>query len=241
MNKTIPETRGFLKALIPSVKDAVGVDIVIAPPFTFLLPAAEEAKGTNVKIAAQDVFYEEKGAFTGEISPSMLLDCGCSHVIIGHSERRQYFNETDEIINKKIRASKKSGLGVIFCVGESLEQREAGMTFDVLSREIENGLKDVDGDNIVVAYEPIWAIGTGRTAAPEQAQEVHAYIRKKIRVLYGNLYGNKADEIRIIYGGSVTPENVDSLMACGDVDGALVGGASLKVESFVGIVKFKTV
>lgn len=237
MNKTIPETRGFLKALIPSVKDAVGVDIVIAPPFTSLLPAAEEAKGTNVKIASQDVFYEEKGAFTGEISPGMILDCGCSHVIIGHSERRQYFNETDEIINKKLRASKKNGLGVIFCVGESLEQREAGMTFDVLSREIENGLKDVDGDNIVVAYEPIWAIGTGRTAAPEQAQEVHAYIRKKIRVLYGN----KADEIRIIYGGSVTPENVDSLMACADVDGALVGGASLKVESFVGIVKFKTV
>ncbi len=237
MNKTIPETRGFLKALIPSVKDVVGVDIVIAPPFTSLLPAAEEAKGTNVRVAAQDVFHEEKGAFTGEISPGMILDCGCSHVIIGHSERRQYFNETDEIINKKIRASKKSGLGVIFCVGESLEQREAGMTFDVLSREIENGLKDVDGDNIVVAYEPIWAIGTGRTAAPEQTQEVHAYIRKKIRVLYGN----KADEIRIIYGGSVTPENVDSLMACGDVDGALVGGASLKAESFVGIVKFKTV
>mgnify|MGYP001612948761 FL=1 len=237
MNKTIPETRGFLKALIPSVKDAVGVDIVIAPPFTSLLSAAEEAKGTNVKIASQDVFYEEKGAFTGEISPGMLLDCGCSHVIVGHSERRQYFNETDGIINKKIRASKKNGLGVIFCIGESLEQRESGKTFDILSREMENGLKDVDGDNIVVAYEPIWAIGTGRTAAPEQAQEVHAYIRKKIRVLYGN----KADEIRIIYGGSVTPENVDSLMACGDVDGALVGGASLKVESFVGIVKFKKI
>lgn len=234
MNKTIPETRGFLKDFIPSVKDAAGVDIVIAPPFISLSAAVGEAKGTNIKIASQDVFYEEKGAFTGEVSPGMIVDCGCSHVIIGHSERRQYFNENDEIINKKIKASKKNGLGVIFCIGEALEQREAGKTFDVLNRELEGGLKDIEGDNIVVAYEPVWAIGTGKTATPEQAQEVHAYIRKKIRVLYGN----KADEIRIIYGGSVTPENVDSLMACEDVDGALVGGASLKVESFTRIVKF---
>ncbi len=235
MNKTISETRGFLKEFIPSARDAVNVDIVIAPPFTSLPAAAEDIKGTNIKLASQDVFYEEKGAFTGEVAPNMLVDSGCSHVIIGHSERRQYFNETDETVNKKIKASKKNGLGVIFCIGESLDQRESGKTFDILSREIENGLKDVDADNIVVAYEPIWAIGTGRTAAPEQAQEAHAYIRKRIRVLYGN----KADEIRIIYGGSVTPENIDSLMACADVDGALVGGASLKPESFVRIVKFK--
>lgn len=237
MNKTIPETREFLKEFIPSVRDAVGVEIVIAPPFTSLSTAAECVKGTNIKLASQDVFYEEKGAFTGEISPNMLVDSGCSYVIVGHSERRQYFNETDGIVNKKIKASKKNELGVIFCIGESLEQRESGKTFDVLSGEIENGLKDVEADNIVVAYEPIWAIGTGRTATTEQAQEAHAYIRERLRVLYGN----KADEICIIYGGSVTPENIDSLMACADVDGALVGGASLKIESFVRIVKFKKI
>lgn len=235
MNKTVPEARGFLKEFIPLVRDILDREIVIAPPFTSLSIAAEELKGSNIKLSSQDVFYEEKGSYTGEISPIMLLDCGCSYVIVGHSERRQYFNETDEIVNKKIKASKKSGLGVIFCIGESLEQREKGKTFDVLSREIDNGLIDIDSDNIVVAYEPIWAIGTGRTATPEQAQEVHAYIRGKLRTLYGN----KASEICIIYGGSVTPENIDSLMACPDVDGALVGGASLKVESFVRIVKFK--
>ncbi|TAL23957.1 MAG: triose-phosphate isomerase [Nitrospirae bacterium] len=237
MNKTIPEAEGFLREFIPAVKDAAGIDIIIAPPFTSISSVAAKAKGTNIKIASQDVFYEEKGAFTGEVSPGMILDCGCSHVIIGHSERRQYFNENDEIINKKIKTSKKNGLGIIFCIGETLEQREAGKTFDILNREMESGLKDVDGDNMVVAYEPIWAIGTGKTATPEQAQEVHASIRKKIRVLYGN----KADEIRIIYGGSVTPENVDSLMACADVDGALVGGASLKTESFARIVKFRKI
>jgi triosephosphate isomerase len=164
----------------------------------------------------------------------MLADIGCRHVIIGHSERRQYFNETDESVNRKIKAAQKRGLGVIFCIGESLEEREAGRTFDVLEREISQGLDETDIDNIVIAYEPIWAIGTGKTATPEQAQEAHAYIRERLRVKYGN----KADEIRIIYGGSVTPENVDSLMACEDVDGALVGGASLKVESFVRIVNF---
>jgi len=237
MNKTIPETREFLKEFIPAVKDILTGDIVIAPPFTSLFPAAEDARGTNVRIAAQDVFYEDKGAFTGEVAANMIADAGCSYAIAGHSERRQYFNDTDEIVNKKIKAAKKSGLGTIFCIGESLKERETGETFNVLSRETENGLRDIEADDIVVAYEPIWAIGTGKTAAPEQAQEVHAYIRKKLRVLYGN----KADEIRIIYGGSVTPENIDSLMECEDVDGALVGGASLKVESFVRIVKFKKV
>ena len=236
MNKTVPETRGFFKEFASLVKDAAGVDIVVAPAFTSLYAAAESVKGANIKIAAQDVFYEEKGAFTGEISPAMILDCGCSHVIIGHSERRQYFNDTDEVINRKIRAAKKNGLGVIFCVGESLAERESGKTFDVLNREIEKGLENIGGDNIVVAYEPIWAIGTGKTAAPSQAQEAHACIREKLRLLYGN----KAAEIRIIYGGSVTTENVDSLMTCEDVDGALVGGASLQADSFARIVKFKT-
>jgi len=235
MNKTIEETRVFLRSFIPAVQDVTDVDIVIAPPFTSLSPAAGEIKDTNVQLAAQDLFWEEKGAYTGEISPLMLLDAGCKHVIIGHSERRQYFSEEDVIVNRKIKAAKKARLGVIFCVGESLEEREAGKTFDVIKREVEMGLAEVDCDDLVVAYEPIWAIGTGKTASNEQAQEVHAFIRK----ILGNLYGDKAEGIRILYGGSVTPDNVDGLMACKDVNGALVGGASLKPDSFAKIVCFK--
>jgi triosephosphate isomerase (TIM) len=235
MNKTRAETREFLRSFIPAVQKVTEVDIVIAPPFTALSAAADEIKTTNIHLASQDIFWEEKGAYTGEISPQMLLEAGCKHVIIGHSERRQYFSEEDVIINRKIKAAKKAGLGVIFCVGESLEEREAGKTFDVIKREVESGLAEVDSENLVVAYEPIWAIGTGKTATNEQAQEIHAYIRK----ILGNIYGNKAEDIRILYGGSVTPENVDSLMACKDVNGALVGGASLKPESFAKIVCFK--
>jgi triosephosphate isomerase len=235
MNKTIPETRDFISAFIPEVKEVKDVDIVIAPPFTSLTAAAEKLKNTNIILAAQDMFYEEKGAYTGEVSPLMLTDIGCRYVIIGHSERRQYFNEIDEIVNRKIKAAKKAGLGVILCIGESLEEREAGKTFNVLEREINKGLHETDIEKIVIAYEPIWAIGTGKTATPEQAQEAHAYIRERLRLKYGN----RADDICIIYGGSATPENVDSLMACKDLDGALVGGASLKVESFTRLVKFK--
>jgi triosephosphate isomerase len=235
MNKTVAEAQEFISKFIPEVKDKPDVSIAIAPPFTSLMAAAEKLKGTNIILAAQDVFYEEKGAYTGEVSPLMLVDIGCKYVIVGHSERRQYFNETDGIVNKKTKAAKKAGLGVIFCIGESLEEREAGKTFEVLLRQTEKGLDGIDAENIVMAYEPIWAIGTGKTATPGQAQEDHAYVRERLKVLYGN----KADEICIIYGGSVTPENVDSLMACKDVDGALVGGASLKVESFVRIVKFR--
>jgi triosephosphate isomerase len=237
MNKTILETGEFISAFVPAVKDVSDVSIVIAPPFTSLSAAAEKLKNTNVILSAQDVFYEEKGAYTGEISPLMLVDIGCRHVIIGHSERRQYFYETDDSVNRKIRAAKKAGLGVIVCIGESLEEREEGKTFAILQRELEKGLNGTDLHDTVIAYEPIWAIGTGKTATPEQAQEVHAYIREKLKVLYGN----KAEELCIIYGGSVTPENVDSLMSCTDVDGALVGGASLKVESFTRIVKFRKV
>jgi len=235
MNKTIEETRVFLRSFIPAVQDVTDVDIVIAPPFTSLSPAAGEIKDTNVQLAAQDLFWEEKGAYTGEISPLMLLDAGCKQVIIGHSERRQYFSEEDVIVNRKIKAAKKAGLGVIFCVGESLKEREAGKTFDVIKREVEMGLAEVDCADLVVAYEPIWAIGTGKTASNEQAQEVHAFIRK----ILSNLYGDKAEGIRILYGGSVTPDNVDGLMACKDVNGALVGGASLKPDSFAKIVRFK--
>ena len=235
MNKTNRETREFLESFIPMVKGVGDVDIVIAPPFTSLSTAHEIIEGSNLQLSGQDVFWEEKGAYTGEISPGMLIDAGCKHVIIGHSERRQYFYEEDVIVNRKIKSAVKAGLHVIFCVGESLEERESGKTFDVVKREVETGLAEIGCENLVVAYEPIWAIGTGRTATAEQAQEVHAFIRKILR----NLYGNKAEEIRIIYGGSVTPDNVDGLMACRDVNGALVGGASLKADSFARIVHFK--
>jgi triosephosphate isomerase len=164
----------------------------------------------------------------------MLIDIGCRYVIIGHSERRQYFHETDETVNRKIIAARKAGIGVIACVGESLSERESNRTFDILKRQVEQGLSGT-GPEIVIAYEPVWAIGTGKTATHGQAQEAHAYIRDRLRALYGN----QADELCIIYGGSVTPENIDSLMACRDVDGVLVGGASLRVESFARIVKFR--
>ncbi len=235
MNKTIAETQEFLRDFIPAVKDVIDLDIVIAPPFTSLAAAGEALQGTNVQLAAQDMFWEEKGAYTGEVSPAMLLDAGCRHVIIGHSERRQYFHEDDAVVNKKIKAAKKAGLGVIFCCGESLQEREANKTFDVIGREIEKGLDGVDAENLVVAYEPIWAIGTGRTASPEQAQEVHAFIRGRLRTLYGSV----AEGIRILYGGSVTPENVELLIACEDVNGGLVGGASLKPDSFAKLVCYK--
>jgi triosephosphate isomerase len=237
MNKVTSETREFIERFLPEVKEVSDVDIVLAPPFTSLTTASDILKSspnTHITLAAQDMFYEEKGAYTGEISPLMLTDAGCRHVIIGHSERRQYFNETDEIVNRKIKAAQKAELGVIFCIGESLVEREEQKTFDILAREIKAGLDGAVIEGIVIAYEPIWAIGTGRTATPEQAQEVHAFIRENLR----KKYSNKSDDIRIIYGGSVIPENIDSLMACADVDGALVGGASLKVESFVRIVKF---
>lgn len=235
MNKTITETRDFLRSFVPAVKNTADIDIVVAPPFTSLNTAYQEIKGTNIQLSGQDVFWEEKGAYTGEISPMMLIDAGCRYVIVGHSERRQYFSEDDVIVNRKVKSAKRAGLGIIFCAGESLEEREGGKTFDVIKREVEAGLAEVDTENLVVAYEPIWAIGTGKTATAEQAQEVHAYIRKILM----NLYGNKADEIRIIYGGSVTPDNIDNLMSCRDINGALVGGASLKPESFVKIINFK--
>lgn len=235
MNKTLSDARDFIDKFVPEVKDISAVDIVIAPPFTSLAGAAERLRGTNVILAAQNVFYEEKGAYTGEISAPMLADIGCRYVIVGHSERRQYFLEDDGIVNRKIKAAKRAGLGVIVCVGESLAEREGGKTFEILRGQVERGLEGIGPDDMVIAYEPVWAIGTGKTATPGQAQEAHAFIRGKVRVLYGN----RADEFCIIYGGSATPENVDSLMACEDVDGALVGGASLKVESFTRIVKFR--
>ncbi len=235
MYKTTSEAKEFIEVFLELVEFVKDVDIVIAPPFTSLPIASEFLKGSNVMLSAQDIYFEEEGAYTGEVSPKMLLDIGCKYVIIGHSERRQYFNETDDIVNKKIKAAKAAGLGVIFCIGESFEEREQGKTFDIIKREIEGGLNDIDYEHIVVAYEPIWAIGTGLTATPEQAQEAHAYVRERLK----DIYSNKADEMRILYGGSVKPNNINELMSKPDVDGGLVGGASLKPDSFAQIVKFK--
>jgi len=231
MNKTIEETEEFINSFLPMVKDVTDVDILIAPPFTSIQIAAGFLKASNVKLGAQNVFYEEKGAFTGEISPAMLLSCGCSHVIIGHSERRQYFMETDEIVNKKIKTARKNGLDVILCIGESLKEREENKTFEVLDRQLAGSLKDADLNGMTIAYEPIWAIGTGKTATKEQANEAHAYIRDWLKK---NREG--AEKIRILYGGSVTPDNIESLIAEPEVDGALVGGASMKPDSFAKIV-----
>lgn len=232
MNKTIGETEDFIHSFLPRIKDIDDVDVIIAPPFTSLGVASSLLKYTNIRLAAQDVFYEEKGAFTGEISPPMLLSAGCTHVIIGHSERRQYFSETDEIVNRKLIKARKNGIEVILCIGESLDERERGKTFDVLNRQLAGSLKDVHLEGLTIAYEPIWAIGTGKTATPQQANEAHAYIREWLRS-----YGEGSEGVRILYGGSVTPENIKSLMAEPEVNGALVGGASLKPESFAKIIE----
>ncbi len=234
--KTSPEALELVKGLTPLVRDAKGVEIVVAPVFTVLSRVHGALAGTNVRLSAQDCFWEEEGAFTGEVSPKMLLDAGCSHVIIGHSERRQYFGETDATVNRKIKAAIAAGLTVLFGIGETLAEREAGTTFDVLKRQVAGGLEGVpeaDLVKLVIAYEPVWAIGTGKTASDEQAQEAHAFIRKEVAALYGQ---GAAAAMRILYGGSVKPENIGGLIAQPDIDGALVGGASLKADSFAAIV-----
>ena len=236
LQKTVKEAEEFLDAFIPAVKDARDVEAVIAPVFTALQAAGKKMADTNVELCAQDVYFEEGGAFTGEVAPGMLTDVGCKRVIVGHSERREYFNEDDETLNKKAAASLKAGLKVIFCCGESLEIRESGKTNEHLGRQLTNGLKGLDMDRVDVAYEPIWAIGTGKTATPEMAQETHAFIRSHLK----DMFGEKADSIRILYGGSVKPENVKGLMECADIDGALVGGASLKPDSFAKLVNFRS-
>jgi len=239
MNMTATQARELASKLIPLVSSVKDRDIVLGPPFTALSAVAETIKGTNIGLAAQNLHWEDKGAFTGEISADMLLDSGCKYVIIGHSERRQYFGETDETVNKKVKQALKKGLLPILCVGETLAERDAGKLSEIINRQVTGGLKDIPaGDmvKIVIAYEPVWAIGTGKTATPEQANEVHALIRQKVKALYS---ADIADGLRIQYGGSVTPENVSTLMAMPDIDGALVGGASLKPESFAALVNFK--
>ena len=239
MNMTAPQARELASKLIPLVANVKDREIVLGPPFTSLGTVAEAIKGTNVGLAAQNLHWEDKGAFTGEISADMLLDSGCKYVIIGHSERRQFFGETDETVNKKVRQALKKGLLPILCVGETLAEREAGKLNEIIGRQVTGGLKDLSADDmrkVVIAYEPVWAIGTGKTATPEQANEVHALIRGKVKELYT---ADVAEGLRIQYGGSVTPDNVSQLMAMPDIDGALVGGASLKPESFAALVNFK--
>lgn len=217
--------------------DSQGIDVVLCPVFTALSEVSEVVLESNIALGAQDLYWQDEGAFTGEVSGKMLKDAGCAFVIIGHSERRQFFNETNETVNKKIKAALSNGLTPIVCVGEMLNEREAGKTFDVLADHIQNGLKGLTSEEIlkiVIAYEPVWAIGTGKTASPAQAQEAHKYIRGLLVKLYDE---DIASQIRIQYGGSVKPENITELMKQPDIDGALVGGASLTVVSFADIVK----
>lgn len=234
--KTSAEAVELVTELLPLVSGADNVEIVVAPVFTVLDRVSRIISGSNVKLSAQDCFWEAEGAFTGEVSPKMLLNAGCSHVIIGHSERRQYFGETDETVNKKLKAALASGLIVLFCIGETLAERESERTFEVLKRQIAGGLAGVpetDLGKVIVAYEPVWAIGTGKTASDDQAQEAHAFIRGEIKSLYTV---QAAERMRILYGGSVKPDNIAGLISRPDIDGALVGGASLKADSFAALV-----
>lgn len=236
--KTINEATGIINDLKPLVAGTKGVEIIIAPVFTALKRVAGALTGSNVQLAAQDCYWEEEGAFTGEVAPGMLKDAGCSHVIIGHSERRQYFGETDTTVNKKVKAAINAGLTAIVCVGETLAEREANKTFAVIESQVRGGLEGLPPEalaKVIIAYEPVWAIGTGKTASDAQAQEVHAFIRSLMARCFGQ---GSADDMRILYGGSVKPDNVKGLMAQPDIDGALVGGASLKAESFAAIAHF---
>jgi triosephosphate isomerase (TIM) len=239
MHKTGPEAVSFIAALKDAVSDVSDVDIMIAPPYTALPLAAEATAGTSIGLGAQNLHWQPQGAYTGEISAQMLSAAGCRYVIIGHSERRQYFGETDQDINRKIDAAAKADLIPVFCIGETESQRDGGDTFSVLDKQVKNGLESLFCENLkslVVAYEPVWAIGTGKTATKEQAQEVHAYVRNRFVEVYGPEF---AKGLRILYGGSVKPSNVRDLMAMEDIDGALVGGASLDPDSFSRLVHFK--
>jgi triosephosphate isomerase len=237
LNKTPHEAIILANELKREIVDVQAVDIVLCPPFTALADTADVLTETNIALGAQNVFWEDSGAFTGEISAPMLKDLGVAYVIIGHSERRQFFHETNDTVNKRLRAALKHGLTAIVCVGENLAQRESNKTFDIVGDHCEGSLSGLTAEemkNVVVAYEPVWAIGTGKTATPIQAQEVHVFIR---RLLEKKFNGETAADTRIQYGGSVTPDNIVSLMAQPDIDGALVGGASLKAPSFSAIVK----
>lgn len=237
MNKNISEARELIRAILPEVQGINQVEIVVCPPFVCLEAAKQEAEGTVIKIGAQNMHWEAKGAFTGEVSAAMLIYL-CEYVIIGHSERRSMFGETNETVNKKMQAALKAGLKPIMCVGEILPENQAGKTASIVESQVRAGLKDIDpaqAENIVIAYEPVWAIGTGLAATPEGANGVQRdVIRPVLRELFGQERGNA---MRILYGGSVTPENAVELFAQSDIDGGLIGGASLKADSFAAIVK----
>jgi triosephosphate isomerase (TIM) len=238
MYKTQAESRAYFSALAPLVQGCIHCDIIVAPPFTALAVAVEAAKGTPISIAAQDMHGEPEGAFTGEISAAMLVEAGCRAVIIAHSERRQFFGETDESANRKIKAALAAGLTPILCVGELLAEREGGKTEEVLERQFKGGVAALTGaefSRIILAYEPVWAIGTGRTATPEMAAEAHRFLRQQSAASFTP---ERAAGLRILYGGSVKPDNIKGLMAQVEIDGALVGGASLNAEAFASIVNF---
>lgn len=238
MYKTVSEAVATAEQLKTIVAGTTGVDVMVAPPFTAVAAVCEAVKGSNVAVGGQDLYWETEGAYTGEVSPAMLVDAGCRYVIIGHSERRQFFGETDGSVNKKITAAIDAGLIPVMCIGESENEREAGQTFSVLDKQVKKGLEGCFADNLktlVIAYEPIWAIGTGKSATSDQAQEVHQYLRSLLAKTFDPAF---AQSIRILYGGSVKPENVAELMGMPDIDGALVGGASLKADVFSKIVQF---
>jgi len=239
MFKTCPEAVDTAEQLVKLLAMTTDIDVMVAPPFTALAQVSDVVRGSCVSLGAQNLFWEAQGAFTGEISPAMLVSAGCKYVIIGHSERRQYFNETDETVNRRIKAAFDNDLIPVMCVGESEKERESKNTFSVLDKQLKKGLEDFSSDDLkklVIAYEPVWAIGTGKTATSEQAQEVHQFLRSVLEKSFGNML---AKSIRILYGGSVKPNNIAELMAMPDVDGALVGGASLDPETFSKIVHFR--
>jgi triosephosphate isomerase (TIM) len=238
MFKTVPEAVESATQLVNIVSGVTKTDIMIAPTYTALASVAQVIENSPVALGAQNLFWENDGAYTGEISAAMILSAGCSHAIIGHSERRQIFGETDESVNKRIKAAIASDLIPVFCIGETEKERESSQTFSVLDKQIKIGLKDFSSESLgslVIAYEPVWAIGTGKTATKEQAQEAHCFIRSQMEQ---NFNKGLADSVRILYGGSVKPNNVTDLMAMPDVDGALVGGASLDAETFSQIINF---
>jgi len=239
MYKTQGEAADLVKALVPAATQAGYCEVAVCPPFPSLSIIAGLVKGTKISLGAQNCYPEKEGAYTGEVSPAMLKDIGCKYCIVGHSERRKYFQETDGFINKKIKKLHEYKIIPIFCVGETLEERESGQLKLVVERQIWKGLEGIPEDQMqitVIAYEPVWAIGTGKTATPAQAEEMHAFIRGLLQEIYSR---NLAQAVRIQYGGSVKPDNVKELMAQPDIDGALVGGASLKPEQFIPIIRFK--
>ena len=239
MHKTIGEARSLARAIKAGSADVSQCEIVMAPPFTALSAVADEIRGSSLLLAAQNVHWEAKGAFTGEISIPMLKDIGCVMVIIGHSERRQYFGETDATVNRRVHAVLEAGLQPIICIGETLAERESGKHHSVVAQQLAGGLDGLTRQSllrIILAYEPVWAIGTGRTASPETAQEMHNLIRRWL----SEKFGNESQEVRILYGGSVKPDNIDALMLQPDIDGALVGGACLEAESFLRIIHYRS-